>query len=183
MPLSGMALCEAEMTTPRSAPSVAGEERDRRGRQHAEQHARRRRPRPGRPRPRPPASRRWPVGSRPSDGQRPPAPRRRPAGAMAPDRRPGATGGPPPAPGSRTPAPGRPHVARRSASSGVRSALARPRTPSVPNSRPTAASALRVLGCLAGLLQAVLLALVGAGVAGEEAGLLQRRDDRSRPAR
>src|SRR5829696_3015823 len=69
---------------------------------------------------------------------------------------------------------------RARASSGVRSALARPRTPSVPNSFPTGAlpadpSALAVLGSLAGLLEAVLLALDLAGVAGEEATLLQLR--------
>src|SRR3954447_24552114 len=61
------------------------------------------------------------------------------------------------------------------ASSGVRSALARPRTPSVPKRRPTKRSALRVLRRLAGLLQAVLLALRRAGVAGQEAGLLEGR--------
>src|SRR3954471_24510014 len=38
-----------------------------------------------------------------------------------------------------------------------------------------AGSALRVLGRLAGLLQAVLLPLLGPRVTGEEAGLLQRR--------
>src|SRR3954447_18905408 len=70
--------------------------------------------------------------------------------------------------------------ATESASSGVRSALARPRTPSVPKRRPMCGlggtgSALRVLRRLAGLLQAVLLALGDAGVAGEEAGLLQGR--------
>ena len=36
MPLSGMALWLAESITPRSAPSVAGEVRDRGGRQHAD---------------------------------------------------------------------------------------------------------------------------------------------------
>src|SRR4051795_280369 len=67
------------------------------------------------------------------------------------------------------------------ANSGVRSALARPRTPSVPKRRPMndslapCGSALGVLRRLAGLLEAVLLALGDAGVAGEEAGLLQRR--------
>ena len=63
------------------------------------------------------------------------------------------------------------------ASSGVRSSpLARPRTPSVPNRRRCAQrSALAVLGRLAGLLEAVLLALDDPRVAGEEAGLLQRR--------
>src|SRR5690606_22178449 len=63
------------------------------------------------------------------------------------------------------------------ASSGVRSSpLASPRTPSVPNRRRALkASALAVLRRLAGLLEAVLLALDDARVAGEEAGLLQRR--------
>src|SRR5690606_24161921 len=81
----------------------------------------------------------------------------------------------------------------------VRSWFATPRTPSVPNfstgegcqtpgggpdapeAAPRAAStwlvrrrsALRVLGRLAGLLEAVLLGLLLAGVAGEEAGLLE----------
>src|SRR3954467_4197566 len=70
--------------------------------------------------------------------------------------------------------------ATESASSGVRSALARPRTPSVPKRRPTGRvplrrSALGVLRSLAGLLQAVLLPLLDPRVTGEEAGLLQRR--------
>src|SRR5882757_3388450 len=60
-------------------------------------------------------------------------------------------------------------------SSGVNSALARPRTPSVPNSRPIRGSALAVLGRLAGLLQAVLLTFGGPCVPGEEAGGLERR--------
>src|SRR2546430_925733 len=85
------------------------------------------------------------------------------------------------------------------ASSGVRSPLASPRTPSVPNSRAIKGylsgeasgrivarafrehaspnpivSALAVLGRLAGLLQTVLLALLDPRVTGEEAGLLQR---------
>ena len=54
-----------------------------------------------------------------------------------------------------------------------------PRTPSVPNRSATGGrarrSALGVLRSLAGLLEAVLLALLLARVAGEEAGLLQRR--------
>src|SRR4051812_32057873 len=62
-----------------------------------------------------------------------------------------------------------------SASSGVRSAFARPLTPSVPKSDPTRGLALRVLGRLAGLLEPVLLSLLGPRVASEEAGLLQRR--------
>src|SRR5258706_15856183 len=88
------------------------------------------------------------------------------------------------------------------ASSGVRSALARPRTPSVPKSRPIAylpgctlcatqksagrspprvapgrqaCLALRVLRGFTGLLQTVLLALGGARVTSQEAGLLERR--------
>src|SRR6476620_6485113 len=40
---------------------------------------------------------------------------------------------------------------------------------------PPRRSALRVLGSLAGLLQSVLLAFGGAGVPGQEPGLLQRR--------
>src|SRR4051812_4877920 len=116
-------------------------------------------------------------------------------------------------------------TATASASSGVRSPFASPRTPSVPKSRPMSAcpfagacpsqnlsprgrsggvvertrqrretagpapgvgrtrpsvrrgarSALRVLRSLAGLLETVLLALLDAGVTGEEAGLLQSR--------
>src|SRR3954469_3296401 len=70
--------------------------------------------------------------------------------------------------------------ATESASSGVRAAWARPRTPSVPKRRPTGRvplrrSALGVLRSLAGLLQAVLLPLLDPRVTGEEAGLLQRR--------
>src|SRR5512139_610997 len=63
------------------------------------------------------------------------------------------------------------------ASSGPRSALARPRTPSVPKRRPVKflGSALRVLRSLAGLLEAVLLALLDTRVTGEEAGLLEGR--------
>src|SRR3954468_9296659 len=70
---------------------------------------------------------------------------------------------------------------RASVSSAVSESFARPRTPSVPKRRPMraaralAGSALAVLGRLAGLLQAGLLALDDAGVAGEQSGLLQRR--------
>src|SRR5215218_6269914 len=100
--------------------------------------------------------------------------------SSAPDARgsrPTTTDGGPAASARSTPTAARP---RARASSGVRSALARPRTPSVPNSFPTGAIpaiplALAVLGCLAGLLEAVLLALDLAGVAGEEATLLQLR--------
>src|SRR5579875_3479981 len=68
---------------------------------------------------------------------------------------------------------------RARASSGVSSALATPRTPSVPNRRGAGpvigeTLALRVLGGLAGLLQPVLLALLLPGVPGEEAGPLER---------
>src|SRR5207237_9040810 len=66
---------------------------------------------------------------------------------------------------------------RARTSSGVSSELATPRTPSVPNRNVMGApvgSALRVLRCLAGLLQAVLLALLLPRVAGQKAGLLQR---------
>src|SRR5690625_577902 len=64
---------------------------------------------------------------------------------------------------------------RARASSAVSSRLATPRTPSVPNSRPMARSALAVLRGLAGLLQSVLLALDLTRVAGQEAGLLEHR--------
>src|SRR5688500_1877816 len=63
---------------------------------------------------------------------------------------------------------------RSSASSAVRSRLARPRTPSVPKMRPMAVgSALGVLGSLTGLLEAGLLALLDARVAREQPGLLE----------
>src|SRR5262249_19684721 len=63
-------------------------------------------------------------------------------------------------------------------SSGVRSRLATPRMPSVPNRsvmRPRRCSALRVLRRLAGLLQAVLAALLLPRVAHEQPGLLEGR--------
>src|SRR5947209_847369 len=64
---------------------------------------------------------------------------------------------------------------RANTSSGVSSTLATPRTPSVPNfSVRSWLLALRVLRRLAGLFQAVLLALLLAGVAREKAGPLQR---------
>src|SRR5690606_5573770 len=122
------------------------------------------------------------------------------ASSMGPDRRvsrPTAQRSPP-----STRAAARP---RARASSGVSSALATPRTPSVPNfntatPRPTPSpatalaglrrsrpatrprprggaaprSALAVLRCLAGLLQAVLLRLLHPRVAGEEARPLER---------
>src|SRR3954454_9485696 len=84
-------------------------------------------------------------------------------------------------PPGRTRAAARP---RASTNSGVRSRLATPRTPSVPKERLTEMRAVRagrapalplgVLRSLAGLLQAVLLALLGARVAGEKAGPLER---------
>src|SRR5581483_1504720 len=65
-----------------------------------------------------------------------------------------------------------------SASSGVSSTLARPRTPSVPKrsvtGRPARRLPLRVLRRLAGLLQAVLLAFLLPGVAGQQPRLLHR---------
>src|SRR5947209_13261015 len=67
--------------------------------------------------------------------------------------------------------------ARARASSGLSRSPATPRTPSVPNSlRATAAGARSALGelrPLAGLLQAGLLALLGARVAREEAAALE----------
>src|SRR5215212_10434053 len=124
------------------------------------------------------------VGTTPAASTSPPAermPATRALSSSTPEvrgSRPTTTAGrsDPEAPSARsTPTAARP---RARASSGVRSALARPRTPSVPNSFPTgtlpaAASALGVLGGLAGLLEPVLLALDLAGVAGEEATLLQ----------
>src|SRR5207253_4436156 len=62
---------------------------------------------------------------------------------------------------------------RATTSSGVRSALATPRTPSVPK-RSNRPLPLRVLRSLPGLLQAVLLALLLTGVAREKAGPLER---------
>src|SRR5262245_37754820 len=66
------------------------------------------------------------------------------------------------------------------ATSAVSSVLATPRMPSVPKRSPVMgaageASALRVLRRLAGLLQAVLLALLLARVTRQESGLLERR--------
>src|SRR5215218_2143709 len=126
------------------------------------------------------------VGTTPAASTSPPAlrmPATRALSSSTPEvrgSRPTTTAGRPDPAGPsarRTPTAARP---RARASSGVRSALARPRTPSVPNSFPTGAlpadpSALAVLGSLAGLLEAVLLALDLAGVAGEEATLLQLR--------
>src|SRR5437870_766950 len=63
---------------------------------------------------------------------------------------------------------------RARTSSGVSSVLATPRRPSVPNRSVMKGLALGVLRRLAGLLQAVLLALLLPRVAGQEAGLLQR---------
>src|SRR6266566_6188635 len=121
-------------------------------------------------------------GSRPTT-----AAGRRPASAAAANS--------PAAPSTQAAADAR-SIARRA----VRSRPATPRTPSVPNRRPiefapgepgatlptSAKSALRVLRRLTGLLQAVLLALLDPGIAGQEACLLQRRavlrvDLRQRP--
>src|SRR6188474_334637 len=67
-------------------------------------------------------------------------------------------------------------TARSTASSAVMSRLAKPRTPSVPKSRAMRGTlALRVLRCATGLLETGLLALNDAGVASQEAGLLEGR--------
>src|SRR5262249_12635033 len=58
-------------------------------------------------------------------------------------------------------------------SSGLSSVLATPLTPSVPNLRLKRLLPLRVLRCLAGLLEPVLLALLLAGVPGQESGPLE----------
>src|ERR1035437_6778145 len=63
---------------------------------------------------------------------------------------------------------------RARTSSGESSALATPRTPSVPNRARPIGLPLGILRCLAGLLQAVLLRFLLARVAGKEAGLLKR---------
>ena len=104
--------------------------------------------------------------------------RRRPRWPGRPRTRPGGadrTGGcrarrGRPAPRGPWPRPGR----APSASSAVSSTLATPRTPSVPKRARATALPLGVLRRLAGLLQAVLLGLLLAGVAREEAGALQR---------
>src|SRR4051794_23367728 len=184
MPLSGMALCEAESMTPRSAS------------RNAVRYAT-----PG-------------VGSTPTSRTSTPAlarPAMTAAVRNSPEAlgsRPTTASGRWPA---KAPVSARTCAAateRSSASSAVTSRLATPRTPSVPNSRATvllflgssgrageapphadgpgepyspgpscgrAGSALAVLRSLAGLLQTGLLALGGARVAGEEAGLLQGR--------
>src|SRR4051812_23584005 len=65
---------------------------------------------------------------------------------------------------------------RSRASSAVTSRFARPRTPSVPKMRGIrVGSALGVLGRLAGLLESGLLALDDPGVTREQPGLLERR--------
>src|SRR5258706_8445101 len=76
-------------------------------------------------------------------------------------------------PSPRTRAAARPSISAISVVSSVR---ATPRMPSVPNDSVTGTPglALGVLRSLAGLLQAVLLALLLAGVAGEEPGPLER---------
>ena len=151
MPLSGIGLCEAEIITPRSAPSAST-----------------RNATAG-------------VGSTPTRTASAPA-EVSPATTAASSISPLARGSrPTTATGrwerSRSASTRAADADKREASSGVRSSpLASPRTPSVPNRRRTPnASALAVLGRLAGLLEAVLLALDDPGVAGEEAGLLQRR--------
>ena len=113
MPLSGIGLCDADSTTPMSTPSVGGQVRDRRRRQHADVvdvDARRREARARPPR----------RGTRPTRASR--GRRRRAAGA--PRTRP------------RVPSTCAAATDRSSASSAVTSRLASPRTPSVPNSRP-----------------------------------------------
>src|SRR3954470_21331266 len=159
MPLSGIGLCEALMTTPRSAPSAwvmyatAGV---------------------GRTRSR---STSTPAAARPATTA---CSRNCPEMRVS---RPTTASGRWPSNNRKAPTSPRTCAAateRSSVSSAVSEAFASPRIPSVPKSRPmgaaraVAGSALAVLGRLAGLLQAGLLALDDAGVAGEQAGLLQR---------
>src|SRR5262245_7493969 len=119
------------------------------------------------------------VGATPSSSTSAPSltsPAHRAASSIGPERRvsrPMAKRSPP-----STRAAARPSA---SASSGVRSALATPRTPSVPNfsmnvgpGAPGAGSALGVLGGLPGLLEPVLLRLLLALVTRQEAGPLER---------
>src|SRR5664279_4690174 len=176
MPLSGIALCEAEITTPRSAPrssvrnATAGVGSTPSSRTSAPAEAR------------PAATAASSIsplarGSRPTtasgcpDGSGPATATLDPPGTST------LAGGPSAATGRRSTSTFAGAVARLNARCGVRSALARPRTPSVPNSlAPTAApftSALGVLGRLARLLQSVLLALGGPRIAGQEPILLQ----------
>src|ERR1700677_3070991 len=62
---------------------------------------------------------------------------------------------------------------RASTNSGVSSAVAMPRTPSVPHRVLATGLPLGVLGSVAGLLQSVLLRFLLPGVTGQESGLLQ----------
>src|SRR5437588_899967 len=117
------------------------------------------------------------VGATPSRATSTPSednPAARDASSIGPDRRvsrPTRNG----VPGSAsTRAAARP---RASTSSGVSSTFATPRTPSVPNFSVREPLALGVLRGLAGLLQAVLLALLLTGVAREKAGPLERDPD------
>ena len=111
MPLSGIGLCEAESITPEVGLGLGGQERHAPGSAARRPGSRWRRRWSARPPRRPRASRRWP----------------------------GCPGRPPPAAGGCGRVSARvcaAATATASASSGVRSALARPRTPSVPNNRP-----------------------------------------------
>src|SRR5919198_122820 len=120
------------------------------------------------------------VGRTPASTASPPALRMPATRALSRSRpeargsRPTATSGRPDCWRSSAPTAARPSA---SASSGVSSAFASPRTPSVPKSRGNdvrrVALALGVLGRLAGLLEPVLLALDHARVAGQKAALLQ----------
>src|SRR6476619_3347087 len=157
MPLSGIGLWLAESTTPRSAPSDSV-----------------RNATPG-------------VGSTPRSLTSTPAdssPATTAASRNSPERRVSR----PTTARSRCPlkTPASPRTCaaateRSRQSSAVTTEFASPRTPSVPKRRPISAgdptgrSALAVLGSLAGLLEAGLLALDDAGVTREQPGLLQRR--------
>src|SRR5213076_1854458 len=114
------------------------------------------------------------VGSTPTSTTDAPSdarPALRAAASSGPDRRVSRATSQRPAPMARAAA--RPSA---TASSGVSSVLATPRTPSVPNLRDTLWELpLGVLRSLPGLLEPVLLGLLLTRVAGEEAGHLEGR--------